>query len=155
MLREFFNLWNPRVDSAPGLRQSGAVPYVVRDGKVVFLLVTSRRTGRWIFPKGSVSTGMTAWDSAAKEAFEEAGVTGVIGTESLGSYRISDKGQLVDVDLYPLLVEDQLDSWDEMDQRKRHWVLLGEAKRLLRDRALTRITDRLHRQLMADLVTTQ
>ncbi|UXN68783.1 NUDIX hydrolase [Devosia neptuniae] len=151
MLREFFNLWNPRVDSAPGLRQSGAVPYVVRDGRVVFLLVTSRRTGRWIFPKGSISQGMTPWDSAAKEAFEEAGVTGVVGTEPLGSYRLSDKGQLVDVDLYPLLVEDQLDSWDEMEQRRRHWVLLGEAKRLLRDRALTRVADRLYHRLMTEL----
>lgn len=153
MLREFFNLWNPRVDSTPGLRQSGAVPYVVRDGRVVFLLVTSRRTGRWIFPKGSISSGMTAWDSAAKEAFEEAGVTGVVESEALGSYRISDKGQLVDVDLYPLRVETQLDAWDEMDQRQRHWVLLGEAKRLLKDRALTRVADRLHHRLLAELAS--
>ncbi|KFC66333.1 NUDIX hydrolase [Devosia sp. LC5] len=153
MLREFFNLWNPRVESPPGLRQSGAVPYVVRDGRVVFLLVTSRRTGRWIFPKGSISDGMSAWDSAAKEAFEEAGVTGVVEAEPLGSYRLSDKGQLVDVDLYPLLVETQLDSWDEMDQRRRHWALLSETKRLLKDRALTKVAYRLHHRLMTELAS--
>lgn len=150
MLRELLNLWNPRVETAAGSRQSGAIPYVLREGRVVFLLVTSRRTGRWIFPKGSIVSGMTAWDSAAKEALEEAGVTGVIESEPLGSYRISDKGQLVDIDLYPLRVENQLESWDEMDQRSRHWVLLAEAKRLLADRALTRIADRLYRRLMAE-----
>ena len=153
MLAEFLNLWNPRVETAAGSRQSGAIPYVLREGRVVFLLVTSRRTGRWIFPKGSIVSGMTAWDSAAKEALEEAGVTGVIETEPLGSYRISDKGQLVDIDLYPLRVENQLDSWDEMAQRSRHWVLLAEAKRLLADRALTRIADRLHRRLTAEIAS--
>ncbi|GLQ08915.1 hypothetical protein GCM10007913_08470 [Devosia yakushimensis] len=150
MLREFLNLWNPKVETAAGSRQSGAIPYVLREGRVVFLLVTSRRTGRWIFPKGSIPSGMTAWDSAAKEALEEAGVTGVVESEPLGSYRISDKGQLVDIDLYPLRVESQLDIWDEMDQRSRHWVLLAEARRLLADRALTRIADRLHRRLTAE-----
>lgn len=150
MLREFLNLWNPKVETAAGSRQSGAVPYVLREGRVVFLLVTSRRTGRWIFPKGSIPSGMTAWDSAAKETLEEAGVTGVVESEPLGSYRISDKGQLVDIDLYPLRVESQLDIWDEMDQRSRHWVLLAEARRLLADRALTRIADRLHRRLTVE-----
>ncbi len=153
MLAEFLNLWNPRVETAGGSRQSGAIPYVLRERRVVFLLVTSRRTGRWIFPKGSIVSGMTAWDSAAKEALEEAGVTGVIESEPLGSYRISDKGQLVDIDLYPLRVENQLESWDEMTQRSRHWVLLAEAKRLLADRALTRIADRLHRRLTAEIAS--
>ena len=147
MLREFLRHWNPVVESAHGPRQSGAIPYSIIDGRVVFLLVTSRRTGRWIYPKGSISTGITAWDSAAKEALEEAGVAGEIGTEPAGTYRNTDKGLLVDIDLYPLKVGEQFDSWDEMDQRLRHWVLLSEAKRLLADRSLVRITEALHRQL--------
>ena len=149
MLREFLRYWSPRVEPVPGLRQSGALPYSIVEGRVVFLLVTSRRTGRWIFPKGSISLGMTAWDSAAKEAMEEAGVTGEIGAECIGSYQNSDKGVLVDVDLYPLRVESQLDEWQEMDQRLRHWALLAEAKRLLADRSLAGIAETLHRQLTA------
>jgi len=35
----------------------------------VFLLVTSRRTGRWIFPKGRLSEGMEPWQSAEREAY--------------------------------------------------------------------------------------
>lgn len=147
MLREFLRHWSPVIEPVPGPRQSGALPYTVIEGRVVFLLVTSRRTGRWIFPKGSISTGTTAWDSAAKEALEEAGVIGEIGTEPIGTYQNSDKGLRVDIDLYPLKVSEQFDSWDEMDQRLRHWVLLSEARRLLAERSLVRIAEALHRQL--------
>ncbi len=40
-----------------------------------FLLVQTRG-GRWIFPKGGVEPGLTHAQSAALEAFEEAGVHG-------------------------------------------------------------------------------
>lgn len=153
MLREFLHNWNPIVEPVAGPRQSGALPYAIVEGRVVFLLVTSRRTGRWIFPKGSISAGMTAWDSAAKEALEEAGVIGEIGTEPVGTYRNTDKGLLVDIDLYPLRVGEQFDSWDEMEQRLRHWVLLAEARRLLADRSLVRIAELLHRQLTSRRIT--
>lgn len=150
MLRDFLRHWSPLVPPSTGGRQSGALPYSVVDGRVVFLLVTSRRTGRWIFPKGSISSGMTAWDSAAKEALEEAGVEGLVSPEAIGSYQIFDKGVLVDVAIFPLRVEVQHDSWDEMDQRLRHWVLLPEARRLLADRALVRIAETLEHQLKAE-----
>jgi 8-oxo-dGTP pyrophosphatase MutT (NUDIX family) len=142
MLREFLSNWSPKVETTPGMRQSGALPYSVIDGRVVFLLITSRRTGRWIFPKGDIEPGMTPWESAAVEAMEEAGVSGQIAVEPIGSYRSSasaDGSSLVDVDLYPLRVETQLDVWKEMDQRLRHWAVLPEARRLLNDRALSRI----------------
>ncbi len=142
MLREFLSHWSPKVETTPGLRQSGALPYSVIDGRVVFLLITSRRTGRWIFPKGDIEPGMTPWESAAVEAMEEAGVSGQIAKEPIGSYRSSasaDGSSLIDVDLYPLRVETQLGVWKEMDQRLRHWAVLPEARRLLNDRALSRL----------------
>lgn len=142
MLREFLSHWSPKVETSPGMRQSGALPYSVIDGRVVFLLITSRRTGRWIFPKGDVEPGMTPWESAAVEAVEEAGVTGQMAVEPIGSYRSSasvDGTSLVDVDLYPLRVESQLGTWKEMDQRLRHWAVLAEARRLLNDPALSRL----------------
>lgn len=149
LLREFLSNWSPKVDTEPGQRQSGALPYSILDGRMVFLLITSRRTGRWIFPKGDIEAGMTPWDSAALEALEEAGVSGQIGTQPVGSYRSSasvDGSSLVDVDLYPLRVETQLDVWKEMDQRLRHWVVLSEARRLLNDNALSRVAARLQAQ---------
>jgi 8-oxo-dGTP pyrophosphatase MutT (NUDIX family) len=150
MLREFLSNWSPRVETTPGMRQSGALPYSLVDGRVVFLLITSRRTGRWIFPKGDVEPGMNPWESAAVEAMEEAGVSGEIAVEPIGSYRSSasmDGSSLVDVDLYPLKVESQLDVWKEMDQRLRHCAVLPEARRLLNDPALSRLAVKLHTQL--------
>jgi len=150
MLREFLSNWSPKVETTPGLRQSGALPYSIVEGRMVFLLITSRRTGRWIFPKGDTEPDMTPWESAALEALEEAGVSGQIGTEPVGSYRSSastGESSLVDVDLYPLRVETQLDVWKEMDQRLRHWAVLPEARRLLNDRALSRLAVKLQAQM--------
>lgn len=134
------------------MRQVAALPYALVDGRVTFLLVTSRRTGRWIYPKGSMIEGRTAAESAAQEAYEEAGVEGVIAEEPIGTYRTIKKGGLarhvVEVDLYPLLVTRQLDSWPEMDRRHRHWVAIREARRLLNDPMLNELTAKLNRQLV-------
>jgi len=60
----------------PGRRQEvAAVCYRTRKGGIEFLLVQTSG-GRWIFPKGGVERGLTGSQSAALEAFEEAGVHG-------------------------------------------------------------------------------
>jgi 8-oxo-dGTP pyrophosphatase MutT (NUDIX family) len=56
-------------------RQAAAVCYRIRKRGIEFLLVQTRG-GRWIFPKGGVEPGLTPAQSAALEAFEEAGVHG-------------------------------------------------------------------------------
>lgn len=146
-MREFLRHWNPKVETPSDLRQAGALPYALVDGRMAFLLVTSRRSGKWIFPKGAIEPGYTPWDSAANEALEEAGVSGQVEQSPVGSYRASignDGVTLVDVDLYPLLVTEQHEHWREDNQRMRHWVTLSEAKRLLADRSLGRLAAKLH-----------
>ncbi len=146
-MREFLRNWSPAVETPSALRQAGALPYALVDGRMAFLLVTSRRSGKWIFPKGAIEPGFTPWDSAANEALEEAGVSGEIEQSPVGSYRASignDGVTLVDVDLYPLLVTQQHEHWREDQQRMRHWVTLSEAKRLLADRSLGRLAAALH-----------
>ena len=146
MLREFLRHWSPRVDVPGGLKQSGALPYAIVDGRMAILLITSRRTGRWIFPKGAIEPGMTPWESAAKEALEEAGVAGEIDTQPIGSYRAGGGAMgsmLVDIDIYPLRVEQQFDDWREKGERLRHWAVLSEARRLLNDRELVKLATRL------------
>jgi 8-oxo-dGTP pyrophosphatase MutT (NUDIX family) len=147
MLRDFLKNWSPRIETPAGLRQAGALPYAIVDGRMAFLLITSRRSGKWIFPKGAIEPHLTPWDSAALEAVEEAGVSGEIEHEPIGSYRASlgNNGvALVDVDLYPLRVIRQHDTWREQNQRLRHWVTLSEARRLLTDRSISRLAVKLH-----------
>jgi 8-oxo-dGTP pyrophosphatase MutT (NUDIX family) len=65
-----------QVRRAPKKRQEvAAVCYRIRKRGVEFLLVQTRG-GRWIFPKGGAEPGLTHAQSAALEAFEEAGVHG-------------------------------------------------------------------------------
>jgi len=56
-------------------QQVAAICYRIRRRGIEFLLVQTRG-GRWIFPKGGAEPGLTHAQSAALEAFEEAGVHG-------------------------------------------------------------------------------
>jgi 8-oxo-dGTP pyrophosphatase MutT (NUDIX family) len=133
-----------RPASAAPRRQVGAIPYVVEDGIVRFLLVTSRRTGSWIFPKGGLMAGLGPSRTAAREAFEEAGVRGVIGPVPIGAYGKTDSGtgRTVRIPMYPLQVREELRSWPEQGQRQRRWATLEEACSLLAHPELIRLARR-------------
>ena len=134
----------PQRDVATG--QVGAIPFTHVDGQIVFLMITSRRTGRWIFPKGGRIDGLTDAESAARETFEEAGVRGRIAPIPVGTYhtlRVRPEGNaMVDVAMYPLEVTEQLDDWPEKNERSRHWVILPEARRLLAQPDLVALAER-------------
>ncbi len=66
--------------------QVAAVCYRIRRGTIEFLLIQTRGSGRWTFPKGSTEPGLTHAQAAAMEAFEEAGVHGRIEEVSFASY---------------------------------------------------------------------
>jgi hypothetical protein len=77
---------------------------------------------------------------------EEAGVEGAIAEEPIGSYRASagnNHNLVADVDLYPLLVTFQHDTWKEKEERLRHWASLREAQRLLGEPEKARLVTRL------------
>ncbi len=107
--------------------QSGVVP--VLQGRIV--LITARKSKRWIIPKGIVEKDMAPHDSAAKEAFEEAGVVGSVRKKELGRYRYPKWGGTCTVRVYPLYVEKVLDKWEEMHMRKRKIVSLDEAVKMV------------------------
>jgi len=121
-------------------RQSGVIPYTLVDGSPIFLLITTRRTGRWIFPKGRIKDSFEPWESARKEAFEEAGIEGEIETLPVGSYRTwktrGVRRVAIEIDMFPFKVERQFDNWRETGERHRHWVTLREARRLIRENRL-------------------
>src|SRR5215831_813090 len=68
---------NPRKITAAKRVQYGALPYrLTARSRPQFMLVTSRETRRWIIPNGWPKKGKLPHHSAAREAFEEAGVVG-------------------------------------------------------------------------------
>src|ERR1700722_20901830 len=72
-------------------QQVAAVCYRIRKLGIEFLLVQTRNE-RWIFPKGGVELGLTQAQSAALEAFEEAGVHGRIEEMPFSRYRLAKNG---------------------------------------------------------------
>lgn len=118
------------------IRQIAALPYRTigpsLDAPIEVMLVTSRRTRRWVLPKGNRIKGLSPHASAEREAHEEAGVTGSICPAALGSYRYRKQlrtgaSLLVDVDVFPFAVTAELDSWPEQVERERRWFPLAEA----------------------------
>ena len=115
------------------IRQSAAIPYRRRRGgsrqdtTLEVLLITSRRSGHWIVPKGLVEPGMTEHDSAAKEAEEEAGVVGRVGTRPVGSFEYHKWGGRCHVAVFDLEVSRELPDWPERGQRQRRWASVPEA----------------------------
>jgi 8-oxo-dGTP pyrophosphatase MutT (NUDIX family) len=65
--------------------QAAAVCYRQNGSSVEFLLVKTS-SGKWTFPKGRLNPSMSASESAAREAWEEAGVHGQIAKKHFGSY---------------------------------------------------------------------
>jgi 8-oxo-dGTP pyrophosphatase MutT (NUDIX family) len=124
------------------LLQFAALPYRVKNDAVEILLITTRKKGRWTVPKGWPLRDATPQQTAATEAYEEAGVQGDIGDRQIGRFR---KGRLkkrlrvrCDVWIYPLQVTRQQEDWPEKHQRRRIWVALGEAAKLVRKPGLRR-----------------
>jgi uncharacterized protein len=115
------------------ITQYGVLPYRVdAEGKVEILLITSRERKRWVVPKGNPIPFLLNYESAAREAFEEAGVEGRIATMPIGSFRYLKRrraGALAPaiVNLYPLLVTRQADAWPERGQRTLRWFSRAEA----------------------------
>lgn len=116
--------------------QSGALPYLLDGEHVDVVLITSRATGDWIFPKGVIDPGETPESTAVRETEEEAGVVGALTGGPLGSYQQEKWGGLAIVEIYPLLVDEILDEWDEQDARQRVTVAVDEAKRIVARRLL-------------------
>lgn len=139
----------------PGIaRQAGAIPYTVVQGQVVFLLITSRGSGRWIFPKGEPMEGLEPWETAAQEALEEAGVEGELDSRPVGFYRtfktLAFRRKVIEVEMFPLRVTRQLDDWSEKGLRHRHWAILPEAKRLLSDARLAELAVKLNQRIRTE-----
>jgi len=108
-------------------RQSGVVPFRHGDGGLEVLLVRNRNDTKWICPKGVVENGMTEEQSAANEAREEAGVLGEVHSVRLGTYRQKKWGGVCTINMYPMTVTQVLNTWLEINLRKRAWFPVAEA----------------------------
>jgi 8-oxo-dGTP pyrophosphatase MutT (NUDIX family) len=116
-----------------------AVCYRLRKSEIEFLLVRTRGSGRWTFPKGSAEPGLTHAQAAALEAFEEAGVHGRIEEVAFARYfRKRRRDALASTAKKKFAVHAHLCevlrlSPPKERNRSRTWFAVEEARRHLRE----------------------
>ena len=108
--------------------QSGCIPFRIKDGvRQVCLVKKLKKDAWWGFTKGGLEKHLDARENAAKECYEEAGVTGTV-TKKIGKFEyVKDDMQQI-VTMYAMEYLTQLDSWPEKKLRKRKWFSLPEAR---------------------------
>lgn len=107
------------------------------------MLITSRETQRWVIPKGWPMEGLTAAQAAATEAYEEAGLRGIMG-EAIGVYayakRLKDLNTRdLSVEVFPMKVEGELTFWPEAQVRRRRWFSREAASSAVEEAELAEI----------------
>jgi 8-oxo-dGTP pyrophosphatase MutT (NUDIX family) len=118
-------------------QQYAALPWR-RALRFEILLITSRETRRWVIPKGWPISGRSAAESAAQEAYEEAGIRGEMSAQAIGHYgyrkrlRGGAKKRFL-VDVFAMEVTEVLDQWPEAHQRARQWLPPAEAWALVEE----------------------
>ena len=122
--------------------QYGAICWRKAEAGLDVLLITSRETGRWVIPKGWPINGISAAASAAREAWEEAGVEGRLCETCLGVFsyqKIMPEDQSIPcaVAIYGLRVEKLSRRYPEQRQRRRKWFAAREAADLVAEPELS------------------
>jgi 8-oxo-dGTP pyrophosphatase MutT (NUDIX family) len=140
----------PPTQGESPLLESGVLAFRREDnGDPLVLLISRRRSKKWGIPKGKVEPTLTFPETAAKEAFEEAGVIGYISPSSVGMFRAKKRTanpqvqQTIEVWVYLLEVTETAPDWPERDKRAIRWVTCEAAAQQLREPVLAHLCHRL------------
>lgn len=129
---------------------SGCIPYRltidVEDqssdakSRIEVLMVSSPNRNDLVFPKGGWEDDESIEEAAGREAFEEAGVRGILKEVPLGvwEFRSKSREDLCSLEggcrghMFALEVTEELDTWPEQANRHRRWLHVKEAFELCR-----------------------
>ena len=108
-----------------------------------------------MIPKGWPQKDKAPHNSAAREAFEEAGVVGAVGKRSVGSFpyqkRLKNGGMTVcEVHVFPLRVRRQSKDWPEKEQREVKWLSAKDAAETVKEPMLERNHTHLAHEVLTD-----
>ena len=125
-------------------KQFSALPYIVFRNHIEVLLITRRRSKRWIIPKGWPEEHLTPSKLAALEAFEEAGLKGRVGKRKIGNFNYvkrldANNSVICDVDVFAMKVTAQYLDFPEKGQRELRWLKLKKAAALIEEKELAQL----------------
>jgi len=98
--------------------------------------------------------GRSLADSAAQEAFEEAGIKGAVDPKPIGTFRHAKQHLLlgrmeIDILVHPLAVQRELDDWPERGERSRKWFSVNQAATRVESDDLRKLIVRFGKELKA------
>lgn len=104
------------------------------------LMISSPGRDDLVFPKGGWEDDETIDEAALREAFEEAGVRGILSENPLGDWKFRSKSTQKSCSLeggcrgymFALEVTEELDSWPEQANHDRKWLTIDEAFKFCR-----------------------
>ncbi|BFG15962.1 hypothetical protein CerSpe_022360 [Prunus speciosa] len=129
---------------------SGCIPYKFEksvggsncsmEKDLLVLMISSPSRDDLVFPKGGWEDDETMSEAACREAWEEAGVKGVLGETPLGDWEFRSKSKQNSCSLqggcrgfmFAMEVTEELDSWPEQANYGRKWLTIEEAFRVCR-----------------------
>ncbi|CAN6363067.1 unnamed protein product [Urochloa humidicola] len=148
---------------------SGCIPYMLKEedgesscqdvlGKLQVLMISTPKRGDLIFPKGGWEDDESIDEAACREAFEEAGVKGIISATPLGEWIFKSKSKQNSCGLqgackgfmFGLQVTELLEIWPEQVTHGRRWVPVEEAYGLCRYDWMREALDKLKEQLLLE-----
>ena len=125
------------------IKQSMAVCYRLKEGKIEFLLVKNKEGNRRIFPKGAIKKGEMPWLTAVRESYEEAGVLGEPTDEPLTVFPFTKGGKVKMVEAYLIRVGTTVEKHQK--ERDPKWFTPEEAQEQLSSNRLADDEDELRR----------
>src|SRR5687768_4835080 len=132
--RFLYTLEVPRLGGKPA--QAGALCWRRRGERLEILLVKARKSERWVLPAGWALRGRPLADTARREAWEEAGVSGTVANKVLTvvpkrkRYRLAGEIEW-QMAVFPLRVDSVADDYPEAAERERGWFSPEEAAALV------------------------
>jgi 8-oxo-dGTP pyrophosphatase MutT (NUDIX family) len=129
--------------------QVAAVCYRANGSSVEFLLVNTS-SGKWTFPKGRLEAALSASESAAAEAWEEAGARGAIAGEPFGFYVDTKRSPgfsetVREITIAAYLMDVHSAVVPQESGRNPSWFAPQEAKRRLGELRAAKYSETLHK----------
>lgn len=143
-------------DKTKACVQYAALPFRLSGNDAIeIMLITSRDTRRWVIPKGWPMKGLKPHETAACEAFEEAGLIGRIMKRAIGSFQYQKRlkegrSVICEVEVFPLEVKQQRETWPEQHQRDGRWFSLPDAAALVEELDLSKTLLKLEAHMLID-----
>lgn len=110
---------------AARVRQAGAIAFRAEGDRTTVLLVRSKKDPTiWVFPKGHIDDDESERETAIRETWEEAGVSGVLG-QAVGAPLEFDSGkEPISVQYFVMRATSELPS---PEGRDKLWLTVNEA----------------------------